>query len=130
MTSVVYHYTWSEWLRSIMSEGIRTSPHDSKLLGVGEHPLVWCSIAPQWEPMAHPHNDARVVLPAYVAPLNWFAATQWANMPEGLARAEVTSALLCGSNVLQWRFAVARIPPSVFLGVEVYDERLKTWRPW
>lgn len=126
---IVYHYTWSNWLRSIMAEGIRTAPHDHKLLGRDERPLVWCSLA-EFEPQAHPHNDSRIVLPAYVAPLDWFSATRWANMPEAIVTGEVTTALLCGSNVLNWRFATEPIRPSVFVGVEIFDEHLKTWRSW
>ena len=126
---IVFHHTWSRWLRSILAEGIRLAPHDRSLLAKGERPLVWCSLA-EHEPAAYPHNDARVILPGHMAPLDWYGAIKYANMPGPLVRAEEMGAAMWGSNVYQWRFATVPIPPSYFLAVEVFDEDQNQWRPW
>lgn len=124
---MAYHYTSHAHVPSILREGIRVHPHDPRALGPGERAMAWFTLA-DWEPQACEY-EARIVVPAYVAPLTWEEMKRYSRMPAIIARLEEKYALLYGANPWRhWRGATGPVPPSDFVRVEVYDPDADVWR--
>jgi hypothetical protein len=135
---MIYHYTKTIHLASILTEGLRPS----HVYGPVDKPL-WFSANPRWERTVF-LDDASQLEDAYlwgkniggiariacddaIAPYRLQETCQIAGISTKLAKGLIESARRVGANPWEWRATLETVPVEQFRSIEIYDGQ--TWRP-
>src|ERR1044071_2966623 len=132
---MIYHYSNSIWLPSIMATGLTPKPIE---LQPGEKAVLWFTLNPKWEntifllnapslqkahvKMSHlGHWLVRIGCDESVAPYTREEITELAATPSTLAAALYETAIIAGSRPGEWRGTLEDVPPEKFKVIERYN---------
>lgn len=142
----VWHYTVGAWLRVILADQAIKPATES--VYAGEHPVVWLTKNPRWEPTANKgfrHDDGRVVslgkmetavhgeglyrieVVAEAAPYGWDEYKRLSKIDERLAKSLARVAREQGSNYRDWRMSFEPITADKWLRIEIEVGNAERW---
>ncbi len=136
---MIYHYTKTIYLVSILSGGLKPSFRNGPV-----DKVLWFSTNPTWERTvfldtapkledayrwATPRMGgiARVACDDVVAPYRFLEICQAADIPMKVAMRLMNTARRVGANPSEWRGTLETVPIDKFRSIEIYDGQI--WQP-